>query len=184
MSDYSITDSGLKATPELRVKRFKSRYPELFQNKNFDLEALKAVYNQIPEVRDFMLITYPKDCMGYSIMTLFMRLGRYEDALIINAYTLLDIYLGKSEDYQSISDIENRVVCVYLGYSEFENRRQSDIIEQLMEQQRVHGGKFWLLYKGTDIREKYPKLTPLIEDNQGLVVHLKFKSNVDEEEEI
>lgn len=171
--DFVKEDGLFKVTPELKLKRFVSRYPEIFRSKKFDLAKYKKVYNEISEVRDFQAIIYDNDVMNYVLMALLMRFGKYSDVLIINAYTLLDIYLGKNDDWKSIEDIENKIVCVYLGYSEFENRRQSDIIEQLIEQQRVRGNKLWLLYKGRDIKEKYPKIIPLIESLEGLVIWLK-----------
>ena len=181
--DYEVIDGKMVATPQFKIKRFIAKYPEIFQSKSFDVKTFKSVYEQIPQSADFVVVSYDRDLMNYSLMSLLFRNSAYEDTLVINAYTLLEIYLGKSEDWVSISDIENKIVCVYLGYSEFENRRQSDIIEQLIEQQRVHNKKFWLFYKGSDIKEKYPKLIPLIEANGGLIYKLSFAKSVQEEEE-
>lgn len=167
-------------TSKDKVRKFIAHYPELFRGKCFEVDLFKMIYANIEEPIDFELVIHEEDIMRYILATMIMKNGRYEDTLIMNAYTLLDVYLGKHEDYSSILDIENRVICLYMGYSELFNKRQSDVIEYLVEQQRIKGHKLWLIYKGSQIDTKYPKLKPIIIENEGRVTVLpRFKDEED-----
>lgn len=165
--DFEKVNGVLTAKPSYKVKKFIRKYPMLFRGKTIDKDVLKKVYSQIENIEDLHFISYSKDLLSYVAMTLLIKHGKYDDIAIMNAYRLLDIFLGNDEIYKSILDLDNKIVILYLGYSECENKRQGDVICQLVEYQRVRGNKTWILYKGNQntFSSKYPNLQTVLEEN-------------------
>ncbi|HEC65958.1 MAG TPA: hypothetical protein ENI23_11755 [bacterium] len=53
-----------------------------------------------------------------------------KDWITFNAYELIEIYLGKCEEYNSIFDLNASYAIITYGNEEFENKRQWDVINQ------------------------------------------------------
>lgn len=53
-----------------------------------------------------------------------------KDWITFNAYELIEIYLGKYEEYNSIFDLNAPFAIMTYGNEEFENKRQWDVINQ------------------------------------------------------
>lgn len=184
MSDYVIKDGKLVPNPILKVKKFKRMYPRLFTS-NIDSLKLKEVREELSSIAtpySNVMVCHSEEIMNYVIINLILKMDSYEDVLIMNGYELLDIYLGNNEDVKSIFDVTAKVICLYLGYSEFENKRQSDIIEQLCEQQRVRGNYVWLIYKGRNVDEKYPRLKDMFNKRVNIFKSKKIQNQTEDED--
>lgn len=174
MDDYRREGDSIIATHTYKVKRFFARFPELFRGKDFTLATLKDVVSQLEGkvTSKYLIVKYEKDLMRYVVTALMMMTG-YKPIKIMNAYNLIDVLVGNSEEYSCISDIEGDIICVYLGYSEMENKRQSDVIEQLLEKQVMSGKSFWLLYKGNDFNSKYSRVQNLVTEIKGNIIQIR-----------
>ena len=155
-----------------RFVRLKAHYPDIVRFENFDVKKLMKVYDQLKEVKDFAIVQYQEDMLNYVAMALVLLNGKYESYVFMNAYELIDIYLGNKEEFKCLSDIECQMAIVYMGYNEFENKRQADVLEQLMQLQRVEKKKFYLLYRGTAVEAKYPTVATLFKDYKYPIVTL------------
>lgn len=140
-----------------------------------------------------------KTCFLYGILSI----GEEVSFKMMNAYGLIEILLGLSREedaYTAISQLEHRVVALYLGYSEMENRRQSDVIEQLFslsstrgpirrvsseyETSHLVGQAVWLFFKGSlsHMTKQYPNVLGLAKDLGYSIVDLNVACSTTEEE--
>lgn len=143
-----------------RVSRFKRHYRDLFPAE-LDLKC-KSFLKTLDklDLSKPVFILNPNDYMKQSFAYLFMKKG-FVDYKLMSAYSLLDIYLGNSEEIKTVMDVSSSVVCLYLGYGEFENKRQSDVVIQLINNQVMQGKTVWVYCKLSSIdrcNEKYPGL--------------------------
>lgn len=185
MEDYNVVDGKTVATSRMKVKRFFNRYPDV--SRDMPMESLQRVFGQIQKSGSLVLVTYQGELRSEVLASLLMRNQKYDNLVVYNAYSLIDIFLGNNEDVQSLLDIDRDIVCVYAGYNEFENKRAQDVILQVADQQKVHYKKFWFLYKGNDMKERYALVYRYFEENRGLIYDLNSSANqtsVSEEEEI
>jgi len=67
---------------------------------------------------------------------------------VMSAYRLLDIMLEHDLEYKSFAHINEEFLLLTLGYDEMENKRQIDVINQVINVRRMSGRKTWLFYKG------------------------------------
>lgn len=167
-------------TPEQQKRRLELNYPQLFP-LNADTRDLTMVVNNLKgkDFTKFSLVISPYDWMRPTFLYMFMSLGKYVSSKICNAYEFLDIYLGNSEEYQSIAEIEVDVIATYLGYGEFENKRQEDILLQLINYQKARNKNFWLFFKGSEhqFAARYPALYALFKE-YNIIEMSKSKSGV------
>lgn len=91
---------------------------------------------------------------------------------VMNAYELIEIYLGNLESYKSIFELKMDILVLMYGYSEFENRRQSDIILQTMENRRRLGLQTWFVNLGKEIPAKLSKVASYMQSSNYEVVNL------------
>jgi hypothetical protein len=181
---YEVRDGKLAFTQDFQRRRVRLKYPMLFPLFPPDCDG-QAVLSSIKETLsgvDFhrgSLIVSPKDWMKPVFLYALLSLKEEHPFYLMNAYHLLDIFLGHAEEeYEAISEIEHRTVGIYWGYSEMENRRQSDMIEQFMSLSATRGpvrkieeaGVFstsgqatWLFYKGSmsALKAKFPRVVAL-----------------------
>lgn len=147
--DYIIKDNKYVLSPEQQLKRMKIYYGKLLPLDTNKEELLKLS----DKVKDFnfkqtLTIISSKDIYK-SVFYLGLRsLGKKVNYEVMNAYRLIDIYLGNDPVYKSVSAIENKYLLLYLGYNEFENKRQGDIIDQVMSLRRTENKYTWLFYRG------------------------------------
>jgi len=157
---------------KFRIKRFRAHYSELFpaemdtRCKTFLKKSLESI-----DLKKPVLIVNPNDFMRQSFIFMFMRLG-FVDYKFLSAYTLLDIYLGNNEDLKSVLDVNSDVVCLYLGYGEFENKRQIDVIIQLVNNLTIQGKTVWVYCRATNqgAEAKFPGLIKFFTDMKYTVV--------------
>lgn len=76
---------------------------------------------------------FKKFCAYY-----LLKDGR-KDWELMNAYTLIEIYLGKYEDIKSIFEINVPYLILTFGIDEMENKRQWDIINQYLSWRYLQG---------------------------------------------
>ena len=160
MKDIIKKEGKLVATPEYRLKKFVNHrtFKPFFMEKSFLPDIYKTVSDQIPTTSSFLLIEHKEDILHYILFILMMRRGHYEDVSIINAYSLLDIMLSNNEEYRTVTDVSDKLVIIYMGYSEMKNIRQQDVVNQLIEYQRVQGKECYLIYKGDFFQKKFPSI--------------------------
>lgn len=176
MEDYNVIEGKTVATPQMKVKRFFNRYPDV--SRDMTLESLQEVYGKITSTGPLVLVSYRGELRSQVLASLLMRNHKYDNLLVLNAYSLIDIYLGNNDDCKSLLEIDRDIVCIYAGYNEFENKRTQDVILQLADQQMVRNKKFWFLYRGSDLREKYALVYRYFKDNNGLIYEISGKDSV------
>lgn len=152
---------------EIKLNRLKSRYPYLFPlnivgDKNEKLSIVKEHLEDVDVTKSMMIFDSTDNLKLFSLYAL-LKLHKYVDCEFMNAYRLVNIFLGLDEVYQSIQSINSQVTIVYLGYAEMENKRQAEILCQFIEQQIVANRVVWLYYKGS--RSVFTtKYTPVLQE--------------------
>ena len=168
-------------TDEQKLKRVKATYSALFplNTKKEDMDTIKNSLKG-KDFKKSTLIICPYDWMRPTFLFMFLSLGEYVSNKIFNAYKLLDIYLGNDEEFQSISQVSAEYIATYLGYGEFENRRQADSIVQLASYQDSRNKSTWLYYKGNvaNFKAKYPDLYTYYSESTRVIITLG-RSNKD-----
>ena len=148
-------------TPRDKMMRLRAHYPDIVRFNGFKLDKLQSVFTQLGDIGDFGIIQYDEDLLNYVATALLLKIGKFESYIFMNAYELIDIYLGNKEEFRCISDIDCRTAIIYLGYSEFENKRQADVLEQLFEFQRVEKKRCYILFKGSSMETRYSSVVSL-----------------------
>ena len=170
--DYTLTkDGSFQATSAYRMKRVRAHYPDLFPlttGRVLKQEAQATITETLGgEVlnRNFAVFC-TEDLLKPVMLYALLSLGKFVSYQMMSGYRLLDICLGKDEEYASIANIHADLTILYMGFSEFDNRRQSDVLEQYVEQQAVRSRLTWLYYRGTKqgLRTKYPRFYQTLED--------------------
>lgn len=156
---YKVTNNGVVASPKLKFLKFISRYPEIETRLKSrplhgnDIELIKYVVNLLNtkyngnDIKRPIIFTHTGDSWHLIMIALLIYGKRLITCTTLNAYELINIYLDKNEDYQSINQINTDLSFIYLGYSEFDNKRQSDIIVQLFDGNLSKGKNTILTYK-------------------------------------
>ena len=156
---YKVTNNGVVASPKLKFLKFISRYPEIETRLKSrpldgnDIELIKYVVNLLntkyngEQIKRPIIFTHTGDSWHLIMIALLIYGKRLITCTTLNAYELINIYLDKNEDYQSINQINTDLSFIYLGYSEFDNKRQSDIIVQLFDGNLSKGKNTILTYK-------------------------------------
>lgn len=154
-----------------KLKRLFRRYPEVFKGKKFEGQPFRQVYEQTEGYGDLTVFYYDKDIVHYIVAALIMKEKRYMDINFMNAYQLIDIYLGHVEEITCLSNIDNEVVAVYDGVG-MPNKQKGNILIQVIEQQRMRSNKFWLFYKGTPqkLNTMYTEVAEIIKDDNFKVL--------------
>lgn len=155
-----------------KLNKLRAHYPDICRFDSFDKDRLKSILSQVTDNK-FEIVQFTGEDLNYVALAKIIKDGTFQSYMFINAYELIDIYLGNKEEIKCISDIEVSLIIVYLGYSEFENKRQSDVIEQVFEIQRVWRRKMWVLYRGTGFDKKYPRIVDLYRSHAYPVTVIK-----------
>ena len=123
-----------------------------------------------------VVIVGDKDLMRQSFIVMLTKLG-FVDYEIISSYSLVEIFLGKVEDVQSVLDINPEVLLVYMGYGEMENKRQTDLLIQVMNNQVLLRKKMFLYVRSTlsAFKSKFMELYQFCVKNDYPVVDLSSK---------
>lgn len=143
-------------------------YPEIVRIKKFDKERFNNVLQKLGDinVEQSLYIRYNSNIdLKYTALALILKLKSFESLKFMNAYELLDIYLGNSEEFKSILDIPQKIIIVYFSGTEFENKRQADIIIQLGEYMSVSNRYLWVL-SSVNLEQKYGLLYNWIKENE------------------
>jgi len=80
---------------------------------------------------------------------LLVKCGVYRTYSVYHAYELIEIFLQHHPDIKSIFDIRDDVSIILCGFEEFANKRQEDIILQLLDVRRSRNLITWLFHNGT-----------------------------------
>lgn len=165
-------------SPLERLQRVKAHYPDICTFSKFDPTLFREVSRQVADLPEISIIQYQTELLNYVALSLVLKDKKFQSYVFMNAYELLDIYLGNKEEFSCISDITASLAIVYLGYSEFENKRQSDVIEQFIDIQRVNHRAFHLLFRGSSIESKYPTTASHVKSLGYPIITIKTSSKV------
>lgn len=153
-----IYSEGNKAvTEEFRINRIKLKYAELFPlfSKLTPPTEVKSIVAQIKkaitgkDLTEGAIFCYPQDIMRPTFLYALLSLESFKSFRMMNAYELVDIFLGNNEEISSTLNIYEETLGLYLGFHEFVNRRQSEFIQQLMYDRVIKRRITWIYYKGT-----------------------------------
>ena len=160
-----------------KIDRFRHHYKEFIVP--IAKEDAKKIQESLANVSvdKSMVLVSSKDMMKPTFACLFAKKG-FVSYKFMSAYSLLDVYLGNNEDYKTILDISADVVCLYLGYGEFENKRQDDVIIQLMSYLEQFKHHVWLYFKGgmNELRLNHGDLCQFIGSSGGAIVDMNHSS--------
>lgn len=166
-------------TAQEKLSNLIRRYPSIFLNRPMVKEDFVKVFDCIKDnYSDQLVVQYSEEVIQYVFLSLVILSKVKGNVIVDSAFRLVDIYLGHDEDFQSISDFSGNNICLYLGYSEMENKRQEDFINQLAEYQIMQNRKFWLLYRGKGIETKYKEIARVFKDKIVTVNLTGIKSSV------
>lgn len=162
-------------TPEDRLQRFFFFYRDLFKGQKLSKSEFLYCLKQIPQEDPGNQVVYFEGLSYQALLASYlMAVGKYKNVQVLNAYKLIEIYLDKDEEWKSISDIECEILVITLGYAEFPNKQQGNIINQVIEQQLSRGQKFWLFVRGSSGLSAYPEVQKCLEARQFKQNHIKF----------
>lgn len=190
MELFVKTEKGMEVTPEFKLLQLKSRFRELFP-LGVTKEELKSLWTlfksdqRLEEASKGNAVVYmTEDVLNPLLLYMFVSRGSKDPFILMNAYSLIEIYLGHNENITSIEQLESQLIVLYMGYSEFENKRQADIIMQLIEQQIIRRGNLWIVYKGSDdsFANKYRDLSVLLTQRKFKKVIINPRSRTSFEE--
>lgn len=106
--------------------------------------ALNGDENLLVEVRPATTNAEFKGMIAH----LLLKKGMGRSYLYFNSYEFLDIYLGHHPEYTSLLAMSADILIVDYGFSEFENKRQADSINQVLCHQLKKNKLFWLFSLG------------------------------------
>lgn len=177
----------MQVTVKDKLKRVLHKYPEVFRGKELKMDKLREIYDQI-EYGPRVCFTMDRDVMQYVVLSMIMKDGKYQDMSVFSVYELVDIFLGHNEGFLSLGDIRNDVVILYDGFGGMPNKQKGNMVVQIMEQQRVRGGKVWFFFKGKleQLKSEFPEVIQYMDENQFRVedIRLKAKKSQDNWEEM
>ena len=159
------------------IDRFRHHYKEfIVPVSKEDSENIQSSLAKVSVDKSMVLVS-SRDLMKPTFACMFAKKG-FVSYKFMSAYSLLDIYLGNNEDYKTILDISADVVCLYLGYGEFENKRQDDVIVQLMSYLEQFKHHVWLYFKGSmnELKSNHSELCRYLESSNGVIVDMNHSS--------
>lgn len=166
-----------------KLNRFKAHYRDLYPMvvPEGGMEFIRTCLSNVLDVKKPVLVVCPTDLMRPSFAYLFSRIG-FVDYRLMSAYSLIDIFLGNNEEEKTVLDISPDVVCLYLGYGEFENKRQADVIIQLVNALMMEGKTLWLYAKFSEstFKSMYPELWSLFKSVGTVVVNNMGSQSLEE----
>lgn len=177
MGDYDRTPDGVVISNDLKIRRAQYKYRALLPIERGKLsEEHKKMLNSLDG--RMRLILSKEDLMKEAFVYQLMRLEKLVDVEVMSVYRLIDIYLGADKLYESILGIRSPYLLLYMGYSEFENKRQGDAIMQIIDEYKVMGRSVWLYYKGSEqeLVSKYSNLRVFLERNKFQKINLDAQS--------
>ena len=104
-----------------------------------------------------------KDLYRETFVLGLLALKKKRSYKVINAYRLIDIMVGNDLEYKAVSHIGEDILMVTLGYNEMENKRQIEVINQVIDIRRMSKKLTWIFYKGMlfDATKLGIRLTPV-----------------------
>jgi hypothetical protein len=189
MDYFKKDDGGLKVDNDFKKKRMKVNYPHLFplfipfKDKKQTLRDIRDNLKDVNfnnNVGIFCKHDLMKACMLYG----FITLGEYVDYNFMNGYRLLNISLGKDNDYNDVTYINNDYLIIYLGYKEFNNKRQSDVVEQVIEDRMIKNKKTWIYYMGSQskFKRKYKGTLEVMKRRRFEIVDINLSDDLEKED--
>lgn len=152
-----------KITPQSKLQRFLFRYRDIFTHPMSKDEFLYSVRSVKEPIKNG--VVYFEGMSTEPLLAAhLMQVGEFKNVQLLNAYKLIEIYLDKDEEWESISDIQCQILVITLGFAEFPNKQQGNIICQAIEQQISRGGQFWLFVRGMNGLANYPEVRKCLED--------------------
>lgn len=185
MGDIEKKDGRLIASSEYRVKKFMIRHKNLFIQDGLNLENLREINNKLPNAKRVMCISHNEDSCENIIISLLMKRGTYDDVIVINGYKLVEIMLSKDADYPCLSAIKAQLVIIYITNYECKNRVLPDLLNQVISNQYMDGKECYLIYKGSDLKSKYPEVYGNFKGIHAEIVNIdNSKVNCSEEDRL
>jgi len=90
------------------------------------------------------------DRINGALAHFLVRGGLNRSYSVWHAYELIEVFLQHHPTTQSIFDISDDIAIVMCGFEEFANKRQEDILLQLMDVRRSRNKITWIFYNGNN----------------------------------
>jgi len=79
---------------------------------------------------------------------LLLKRGGFLSYRVLNVYEIVEIFLGKYEDIDSVFKLKEEVLILTNGFREMENVRQEDLVLQTLENRKRLGKSTWFFSRG------------------------------------
>jgi len=113
-------------------------------------ELAIKVLEKVDPSKNLYILCNERDMAKISGMFAFLliRRARFDSFKVMNVYELIEVFLGKHDDADSIFKLNDSVLMLTNGFQEMENRRQEDLILQTLENRRRSGKVTWFYNRG------------------------------------
>lgn len=131
------------------LKKYRARY-DLFPINDTKDNQIKLIQNIKPNRR--VLYLSKDNHLNSTILSALMNLDGFPSMIKLNTYDLVEIYLGHSDKYESLSYIDSDILCLYHGYGELPNSQLNNLIKFMLNKPFKY---IWFYLKGSDSEIEY-----------------------------
>lgn len=148
---------GLSDMTDILKARIARRYKRLLPIEGRSLSANEREQLK-PLGLDDRVVFSRDDLMKQVFLYSLLSNGELVGADVLSAYELIDIFLEKTDRYGRLLDITPKVLCLYVGYNEFTNKRLEEAVLQVISNQKIHRNHVWVFVRGDykSFSAKYP----------------------------
>ena len=165
---YTVVEGKRKPCLCKIHKKIHSTYPFL-NGVHCPEESLELAFKhaqELPVSKKICLRTYLTMQGFYVQLAIYFINNKITDYKIFNAYELIDIFLGKHPDYKSFFSIRTGFLVLTFGWNEFENKRQEDVILQMLDICKTRFVPVLFCLKPWISEKAYPLMFRYLHDNQ------------------
>lgn len=183
--DYIKNEDGYKITKNLKKKRLKVHYNDLFplvipfEDEKGLLGFIKEELKEV-DFNNNLIFFCNYDILKPVMLYGFLSLGKYVEYDFLSMYKLLDIYFDKDDDYINFSQIKKDYMILYGNYGEIRNEMLPEIINRIVEQRFVDGKYTWIFYKGNEQNfiYKYKDVDDILKERGYKYINIKIPPKI------
>ncbi len=112
----------------------------------------------------------------YTVLAMYFINNSVLNFRLFNVYELIEIFLNKHPDFKSLFEIQARYLVLMMGWNEFENRRQEDVILQMLDICKVRGVSVMFCVKESVSESNFPNVFRYMRENNFKFVETSIKS--------
>ena len=166
----SMYNKDNKMTKEMRWRRFKGHYSDLFPLKEGKKEKKDLIKKSLKDVefKENNIIIFCEDDLLKPVMVYgFLKLNKFVSYDFVSFYEVVENFFN--DEKSDLGDINANYLILYSGvYGEIRNEMLPELICQIIERYAIQNKYIWIYYRGKkgQFRRKYSDVYKLI-DNRG-----------------